>query len=183
MPTVYNKVTANGNAIIDLSQDTVTQASHIVAGFVGHLADGTQVTGTGGGSGGLEYETGTYTPASDVENPTISFTNTHTSRPFIAFIVDTAETTIPSSSASAHAAYLTYEIIGKKIGGDANIYGRAQYFNQSTNSTSASGTNITSSNVGNYITTTGFTPRNGSNYKFKSGRSYRWVAVWPPSSY
>ena len=49
MPTIYNKVSANGTTLIDLSQDTVTSASHIVTGYVGHLADGTQVTGTGGG--------------------------------------------------------------------------------------------------------------------------------------
>ena len=51
MPTVYNKVVADNTTLIDLSQDTVTQASHIVTGYVGHLADGTQVTGTGGGGG------------------------------------------------------------------------------------------------------------------------------------
>lgn len=50
MPTVYNKVTANGTTLIDLSQDTVTSASHIVSGYTGHLADGTQVAGTGGGA-------------------------------------------------------------------------------------------------------------------------------------
>ena len=48
MPTTYNKVVAGNQTLIDLSQDTVTLASHIMAGFVGHLADGTQVTGTGG---------------------------------------------------------------------------------------------------------------------------------------
>lgn len=55
MPTVYNKVTANGQTLIDLSQDTVTSASHILQGYVGHLADGTQVTGTGSGGGGGSY--------------------------------------------------------------------------------------------------------------------------------
>lgn len=50
MPTVYNKVTANGQTLIDLSQDTVTSAAHIVSGYTGHLADGTQVAGTGGGA-------------------------------------------------------------------------------------------------------------------------------------
>ena len=61
MPT-YNKVTANGVTLIDLSQDTVTQASHIVSGYVGHLANGTQVTGTGagGGGGGTQTVTGTF---------------------------------------------------------------------------------------------------------------------------
>ena len=44
--TIYNKITINNNTLIDLSQDTVTSAAHIVSGHVGHLADGTQVTGT-----------------------------------------------------------------------------------------------------------------------------------------
>lgn len=34
------------DASIDLSQDTVTSANHIVSGHIGHLADGTQVIGT-----------------------------------------------------------------------------------------------------------------------------------------
>lgn len=46
MPTVYNKVTLDGTTLIDLSQDTVSSAADIVAGKVGHLNDGTQVTGT-----------------------------------------------------------------------------------------------------------------------------------------
>ena len=51
MPTTYNKVTAGNQTLIDLSQDTVTQASHIMAGYVGHLANGQQITGTGSGGG------------------------------------------------------------------------------------------------------------------------------------
>lgn len=46
MPTIYNKVTINGDTLIDLSGDTVASAADIVAGKVGHLNDGTQVTGT-----------------------------------------------------------------------------------------------------------------------------------------
>lgn len=45
-----NKVVlSDGTTLIDLSTDTVTQASHIMSGYVGHLADGSQVTGTGSG--------------------------------------------------------------------------------------------------------------------------------------
>ena len=51
MPTTYNKVTAGNQTLIDLSQDTVTSSDHIMAGFVGHLANGQQVTGTGSGGG------------------------------------------------------------------------------------------------------------------------------------
>lgn len=50
MPTVYNKVTANNQTLIDLSQDTVSSASHIRNGYVGHLNDGTQVIGSYSGS-------------------------------------------------------------------------------------------------------------------------------------
>ena len=48
-PYVNKVQLADGTTVIDLSQDTVTDASHIMAGYVGHLADGTQVTGTGVG--------------------------------------------------------------------------------------------------------------------------------------
>lgn len=57
--TIYNKVEIDGETLIDLSQDTVSQASHIVSGYVGHLNDGTQVSGTGGGSS--DYSTATVT--------------------------------------------------------------------------------------------------------------------------
>lgn len=50
MPTTYNKVTVDGTTLIDLSQDTVASASDIVSGKIGHLNDGTQVTGTASGS-------------------------------------------------------------------------------------------------------------------------------------
>lgn len=42
-----NKIVYNGNTLIDLSQDTVSDPSHIMAGYIGHLNDGSQVTGTG----------------------------------------------------------------------------------------------------------------------------------------
>lgn len=53
MPNQYvNKVvTSNGATLIDLTGDTVTSAAHIMQGYVGHLADGSQVTGTGSGGG------------------------------------------------------------------------------------------------------------------------------------
>ena len=44
-----SKIILNGVTQIDLTQDTVTSAEHIMSSYVGHLADGTQVTGTGQG--------------------------------------------------------------------------------------------------------------------------------------
>lgn len=54
-----NKVIYGNSTLIDLTSDTVTQASHIVSGYVGHLADGTVVTGTGSG--------GSYTDGDNLE--------------------------------------------------------------------------------------------------------------------
>ena len=54
MANLYkNKVVYGGNTLIDLSGDTVTSPAHIVSGRIGHLADGSQVTGTGGGSSAI----------------------------------------------------------------------------------------------------------------------------------
>lgn len=41
-----NKIVYNGTPLIDLTGDTVASAGDIVSGKVGHLRDGTQVTGT-----------------------------------------------------------------------------------------------------------------------------------------
>lgn len=67
--TAYNKVTLDNEVLIDLSSDTVSSASHIMSGYVGHLNDGTQVTGTGGGAATLGTKSitsnGTYAATSD----------------------------------------------------------------------------------------------------------------------
>lgn len=54
-----NKVVYGNTALIDLTGDTVTSSDHIMQGHVGHLADGTQVTGTG--CGGLDLPIFTVT--------------------------------------------------------------------------------------------------------------------------
>ena len=43
----YNKIIYGGDTLIDLTSDTVTSATHIMQGHVGHLANGIQVSGTG----------------------------------------------------------------------------------------------------------------------------------------
>ena len=76
MPTTYNKVRLeDGTIILDLSQDTVTNASHIVAGHTGHLADGTVAQGTGGSNAYTRTEilpTQTFTPDSSQKRATLT---------------------------------------------------------------------------------------------------------------
>ena len=57
-----SKIILNGITQIDLTQDTVSQAGHILAPYIGHLNNGVQVTGTGTGSASVtevENEYGT----------------------------------------------------------------------------------------------------------------------------
>jgi len=61
-----NKIVYNGTVLLDLSGDTVTLPEHIMAGFVGHLSDGRQVTGTGQGGGGSPYTLTTIIPEQTV---------------------------------------------------------------------------------------------------------------------
>lgn len=62
-----NKVVYNGTVLIDLSADTVSSSDHIMSGYVGHLRDGTQVTGTGQGGGASQtIYSGESAPASSL---------------------------------------------------------------------------------------------------------------------
>lgn len=49
---------SDGTILIDLTQDTVTSAADIISGKVGHLADGSIVTGTG--EGGIDGDNLAY---------------------------------------------------------------------------------------------------------------------------
>ena len=163
-------------------------AADITSPKTAMLADGVMTTGTGsGGGGGLEYETGTYTPASDVAQPTISFTNTHSEPPLFAMMVDTSNTSPGSNS---------------------NIYWGIKYFSKITNSgiyynsNSSSFANINAQYVstssvsnGNYIalsdstivstwaSITDIKPGSNSTSRYwRAGRTYKWIAVWKPST-
>lgn len=50
-----NKIQRGNTVLLDLSQDTVSDPSHIMAGYIGHLRDGSQVLGTG--QGGSDVDT------------------------------------------------------------------------------------------------------------------------------
>ena len=69
-----SKIILNGVTQIDLTQDTVTSAEHIVSSYIGHLADGTQVTGTGQGGGSTPSATAhtIYFEFTDETNTTIT---------------------------------------------------------------------------------------------------------------
>lgn len=69
-----NKIALDGTTLIDLSTDTVASSDDIVQGKVGHLNDGSVVTGTASSGGGTD---GQFFPINMAESvtPTISLTS------------------------------------------------------------------------------------------------------------
>lgn len=115
-----SKIILNGVTQIDLTQDTVANASHIMNGYVGHLVDGTQVTGTGQGSGTLISKTitlnGTYDPNDDNADGYNSITVNVQNGASMAEVSNTYGTEIVVSSAQGatpsvtrHTLYFEYE--------------------------------------------------------------------------
>lgn len=213
-----NKIQYGNTTLIDLTSDTVT-ADKLMQGYTAHDRSGAVITGTatgggsvtqdqdgfivlppdGGGSpsvGGLEYETGTWTPTEDVENHTISFTNTHTVAPFYYLVSDETGT----YSGVTGTAYLTVYFNYHQLWGasfDVNDSGTYNYgdvrlrYRSSATSISNSNFPLTksytdSSNTSTYdsryyATETGILAFGNGRY-WRSGRTYKWIAVWAPTT-
>ena len=145
---------------------------------------------SGGGGTGLVYETGTYTPTSDIDSEIIYFTNSHTNNPFFVLLQDITTGSTASASSNLYLAIASwYDLTGLTYNGFAQ-YARVQYgYVSSSNSFSISGVNI----VGEIGTTTTylsywlgndhFLAYTANDFrKWRSGRTYKWIAVWKPTS-
>ena len=213
-PYVNRVQLADGTSLIDIS-DTTATADKILSGYTAYGADGSKLTGTatgggsvtqdqngfivlppdGGGSpsvGGLEYETGTWTPSEDISRGTIAFTNTHTVPPLFIMLTDDTQTTAPSNSNRAFSYNDHYRQVGHVIG---NRYGYVAYmYATSDTGGTSSGTQIfsfSSDSDGDstgtyskyYAKATEFYPSSNSASRYwRAGRTYKWIAVWKPTT-
>lgn len=180
---------------VDIS-DTTAAAADVASGKFFYTADGTKTEGTGSGGGGLTYETGTWTPASDVYDHTISFANTHTVAPFYFMIWDNTGTNLTTTSTAYAVVYSNAsQFFGNGYTtGNTTQYGFAvrRYRNASNATTGTTGVlntpytdNTTSANNNSryWATETGIRAYYGSNgYYWRSGRTYKWLAVWAPTT-
>ena len=186
------KVTVNGTTIVDLTDATRT-ADKILQGFTAYIADGSKAVGTASGGGsGLTYETGTYTPTSDIARPTISFGNTHTTEPILVVMSDTG--TFYNTTNSNHLWFVVnFQQLGGPIyqSSSSPNYAIAFYRYRGTNSSnfSASNTTITSTtgtttnSLGYWVTASEFYPSSTSTSRYwRRGRTYKWIAVWGPTT-
>lgn len=145
---------------------------------------------SGGGGSGLVYETGEVTPTADSADLTISFSNAHTSRPFYALIVDSGSDLASANSILYNAVMSVYDTFsfGVPTSASATNYGRAHHLYKSSSSASTGGSNFssisgsTTSSIAYFLSSTQFKPHGGNSQYFRSGRTYKWIAVWMPTS-
>ena len=178
-------------------------ASELVSGSETKTANGTYdvtnlaqliVNVSGGGGSGLTYETGTYTPTSNIARPTISFTNSHSTFPIFVGMYDTSAAS--SITSSSNLTFVYFDVYAWTAGSfpystSASRYAVAYYSYRSSNSTSSSGATVAYSNANTstesssysryWVTTSAFYPYTGSASRYwRSGRTYKWIAVWGP---
>ena len=156
-------------------------------------ADGySSVTVNVSGGGGLVYETGMFEPSSDVYQATITFANVHTVAPMYVQLCDIGETATTESSVLNFAIIDYRKMFGSGVNyGTSTTYGYAQWATKTSSSFTSSekryttGTDDSSNSSSPYYwaTETGFYAYvNSSSRYFRTGRTYKWIAVWAPSS-
>ena len=156
----------------------------------------TAIVNVAAAAGGLEYETGIWTPDESEARPTISFANQHSEPPIAILMADGTGTAhgatqsnylfvffdaqrftghgFPYSSSGYRYAVAYYSY---RANSTSSISNSGTLMSQQTTSTSASGVNYPKY----WATASEFHPYSGSTGRtWKSGRSYHWIAIWKP---
>ena len=144
---------------------------------------------SGGGGGGLVYEAGTWTPSSNIADYTIQFANTHTTAPFFYMITDSGTDYYSTTYTNyLFCMFSPYLFCGALLNYDGNnsyyAIGHARY--RTTSASSISNTSVTptsTSQLDNWMTSTGIRAyTNSASRYWRSTRTYKWIAVWKPTS-
>ncbi len=188
-------VSGGGNATFYEISDTTAVAADVDSSkwfytALGVLTQGT-ASGGGGGSTGLVYESGTYTPSEDTAQPTISFTNAHTSRPFSIVMSDTTASLADADSNLYWIIASWYDAYNGTFNSTASTtrYGVVRYNYKTSSGVSAGESNISSldgnvaSAMSYHMTSSEFKPFAGNASRYwRAGRTYKWIAVWAPTT-
>lgn len=156
------------------------------------------IVNVAGGGGGLEYETGTYTPDSDIARPTITFTNSHSEAPILVLFSDQTGTVNSATNSNYNFMWCDfYKMWGHGVPYSSSGFRYAtayySYRSSSTSSISSSGymcsstSSSTSSGSASYprywASPTDFHPYTNSTSRYwRAGRTFEWIAVWKPTT-
>ena len=151
---------------------------------------------SGGGGTGLEYESGTYTTSTNIAKPTISFSKTHTTTPIFIMMVDVTGTYSDTTNSNYEFVYVDwYRMWGYGYYDSTSqvSYGAAFYRYRASNASSFSrnqtyfiynsdNTGTSNSSYPRYwANESAFNPYSNSTSRYwRSGRTYKWIAVWKP---
>lgn len=162
-----NALTAYANEITGESDTTLSDA-------VASLASGYG----GGGSSGLEYEAGTYTPSTD-ELPTISFANSHSKAPDVIVFADVSAAASATGNTLTSFTYVNVSsMFGNPLQYTASASWAAFYAYTRLASNLNGGSGAAAYTRGN-VTASGFEPFAGTtSFLCRSGQTYKWIAVW-----
>ena len=186
-------VTAPSGYYHSSASKTLTDANLIAS----NIKSGVSIFGVlgtfAGGSGGLVYESGTYTPTSDINRPTISFTNTHNEPPIFVGFSDANSTASTTTQSGMSFLYFDFEkAFGYGIPYSSSAYRyvftgityRGNSSSSLTYSLNALGYKSSDTGTGSaypsyFCTKTGFYPYPGSTSRYwRNGRTYKWIAIW-----
>lgn len=146
------------------------------------------------GSSGLVYESGTFTTSSDTAAANISFANTHSDAPWLILMTDVSGASGSSTSSNILFAYLDYyKAFGNGIpysssalryesvymlyrgsSGISSTTVHTQYNSDDTGDSSTSYARFWAKKTGFHATS------NATTRYWRSGRTYKWIAVWNP---
>ena len=179
-------VTVTASELVSGSETKTTNGTYIVTNLAQLIVN---VAG-----GGLTYEQGTYKPTSDIARPTISFANSHSTTPILVMMSDTSSySSITSDSNTAFTFFDMYRLtgVGFPYSTSSERYALAGYVYRSSSSSTGINAQVlyNSDNAGAssttysryWVTESAFYPNSNSESRYwRSGRTYKWIAVWGP---
>ena len=193
----FSKVILNGSTLMDIT-DTTAVAADVASGKYFYGADGVKTLGSASVGGGLEYEAGTWTPASDIARPTITWTNTHTEAPVFVFMSDVTGTAHSTNYSNYMFCYCDpYKLWGYGFPyGSSNFrYVFINYAYRGTDASSISSSGIMINNSSDntsttnssyprwWVSPTDFHPYTSVDTRYwRNDRTYKWIAVWKPTT-
>ena len=182
----------NGGIIKNITatdiSDTTAVASDVAQGKYFYTSSGVKTAGTAsGGGGGLEYEEGTWTPSANTAEPTFLFQNTHTDLPcFVSLTVYPGQGSMPSDYSWMQIQFTNINKLADDtdVRNEQGVYAyvrRSQRGVYQAQSVFLDGRSE-EYEIDTYLSTTGFAPTHEPTIYWRTGYTYKWIAVWAPTT-